>query len=405
MSHHKSTPKLSDDQTMLGELASPLLRFFVVVGLLGLAAAVLLGINQDDSMRRFAFSYLVSFAFFLSISLGALFFVAIQHLTRSSWSVVVRRLAEVLSVNLPLLGLLGLPVILLTSQLFPWAGDGGEVPAALLAHKSGYLNLPFFSIRFVVFFLIWSILSLYFWRRSLKQDENGDPGITIEMERRSGLALVLYAFSVTFISYDLLMSLDPAWFSTIFGPYFFTGGLVGFYALMTMITFWLQRSGRLRTVIHVEHLHDYGKLLFAFVFFWAYLAFSQYMLYWYANIPEETAWLMRRQTNGWQWLGLILLFGHFLLPFAGLISRYAKRTQPVLLFWAVWVFIMHYCDLYWIAMPEFSASAPAPHLLDLITFLGIGGIYFAGLIYTARNHSLVPTRDPRLADSLGFENA
>jgi hypothetical protein len=405
VSHHQSAPKLSDDLTTLGDLAVPLLRIAIIVGLIGLTAAILLGVTQDDSMRRFGYSYLVSFTFFLSISLGALFFVAIQHLTRSSWSVVVRRIAEVLSVNLPLLGLLGLPLIFLAKQIFPWAGDGGHVPAELLAHKSGYLNLPFFSIRYLLFFLIWSAMAIYFWRRSLKQDDNGDPRLTVEMERRSGVSLVLYAFTVTFISYDLLMSLDPAWFSTIFGPYFFTGGLVGFYALLTMLTFWLQRSGRLKTVIHVEHLHDYGKLLFAFIFFWAYLAFSQYMLYWYANIPEETAWLIRRQTNGWQWLGLVLLFGHFLIPFAGLISRYAKRTRPVLIFWAVWVFIMHYCDLYWIAMPEFSSATPAPHLIDLACFLGIGGIYFAGLILIARNHSLVPTRDPRLADSLGFENA
>lgn len=405
MSHHKPTPKLSDDLTTLGKLAPPLLRGALLIGLIGVVAAILLGINQGDAMRRFSFSYLVSFAFYLSISLGALFFIAIGHLTRSSWNVVVRRLAEIMAVNLPWLGLLGLPLIWLAPQLFPWAGTGGSVAPELLAHKSGYLNLPFFGIRYIGFFLVWSILSIYYWRRSLKQDSSGDPGLTVEMERRSGLAIVLYAITVTLISYDLLMSLDPAWFSTIFGPYFFTGGLVGFFALLTITTGWLQRQGRLKTVIHVEHLHDYGKLLFAFIFFWAYLAFSQYMLYWYANIPEETAWLIRRQTNGWQYLGLILLFGHFLIPFAGLISRYAKRSKPVLTFWAIWVFVMHYCDLYWIAMPEFSAATPAPHLLDLACFLGLGGFYIAGLAYVARNRSLVPTRDPRLADSLGFENA
>ncbi len=405
MSHDKPAPTLADDRTTLEELGPRVFRVAVVVGLLGLAAAVLLGLGGGDGLRRFGFSYLVSFAFYLSLSLGALFFVLIQHLTRATWSVVVRRLAEVTAANLPLLGVLVIPVLLLATRIFPWASGDSHLPAELLAHKAAYLNLPFFVIRWVVFFAIWSLIGIYYWRRSLQQDSSGDPELTAAMEARSGPAMILFALTVTLASYDLLMSLDPAWFSTMFGPYYFAGGVVGFYALLTMLTFWLQSRGRLTRVIHIEHLHDYGKLLFAFVFFWAYLAFSQYMLYWYANIPEETIWLLRRQQDGWQWLGLVLLFGHFLLPFAGLMSRYAKRTRPLLIFWAVWIFVMHWFDLYWVVMPEFAPGGPAPHLIDLACFLGVGGLYVAGLARLATGRSLVPTKDPRLEDSLCFENA
>ncbi|MFH1845131.1 MAG: quinol:cytochrome C oxidoreductase [bacterium] len=401
--------KLEDDRVHLNGLAPRLAGGAAVVGVVGLAASIWLGLAEGDGLRHWGFSYLVSFAFWLSISLGALFFVAIQHLTRASWSVVVRRIAEVMAANLPLLAVLAVPILLLTGKLFPWAGGDAHAGLSdhqdLLDHKAPYLNTTFFTIRWVAYFVIWSGLALYYWRKSLQQDRSGEPRLSITLESRSGPALVLFALTVTFASYDLLMSLDPVWFSTMFGPYYFAGGVVGFYAVLTLITFWLQGRGRLAKVIHIEHLHDYGKLLFAFVFFWAYLAFSQYMLIWYANIPEETGWIIRRQSEGWGWLALVLLFGHFLLPFAGLISRYAKRNRKLLLFWAAWIFVMHWADIYWLAMPEFSPIGVPMHLMDLLCFVGLGGIYVAGLAWLAGGRSLVPTRDPRLADSIAFENA
>ncbi len=396
---------MADEHTRLDGLGPKIFRVALVTGLIFLAVSFLLGNGQGDGMHRLGFSYLLNFAFFLSLSLGALFFVAVQHLTRASWSVVVRRLAEIMAANLPLLALLVLPIIFGLARIYPWAAGESHGHDELLAHKQSYLNTTFFTIRWVIYFLVWSGYALYYWRRSLQQDRTGDPRLTIQMETRSGPALVLFAVTLTLASFDLLMSLDFTWYSTIFGVYFFSGGVVGFYALMTLLTLWLQRTGRLATIISIEHYHDYGKLMFAFVFFWAYIAFSQYMLIWYSNIPEETVWMLRRQQNGWGSIGLILIFAHFLLPFAGLISRYAKRNRSLLAFWAIWIFVMHWFDMYWVIMPELGMDRVPFHLLDLTCFLGIGGIYFAGLARLAGDRSLVPTGDPRLLESIRFENA
>ena len=301
--------------------------------------------------------------------------------------------------------MLAIPFLLLAPRVLPWASGHSHAPAELLEHKAPFLNLEFFYARWVVYFAIWCGYALWFWKRSLEQDATGDPAITVRMSRKSGLCLLLFALSVSFAGYDLLMSLDPSWFSTMFGPYFFAGSFVGFMCFLTLVTFWLQRRGRLKNAIHVEHLHDYGKLMFAFVFFWAYLGFSQYMLIWYANIPEETAWFLTRQTHGWGWIGLILVFGHFLIPFAGLLAQSAKRRRATLLVWAVWLLAMHWIDLFWIVMPEWRPTGPALDWLDVLTFLGLGGIYIAGLSRLMAGRSLIPLRDPRIQDSLAFENA
>jgi hypothetical protein len=204
---------------------------------------------------------------------------------------------------------------------------------------------------------------------------------------------------------DLLMSLDFVWFSTIFGVFYFAGGFVCFFAVLTLMTMFLQRNGRLEHIVSSEHYHDYGKGMFAFSFFWAYIAFSQYMLYWYANIPEETAWFLTRSQAGWGRVGLALVFGAFALPFLGLVSRFAKRNRKLLAFWAVWILIFQWLNLYWVAMPVFDPQSVTFSLLDATCFLGIGGIWLAGVVRLAGRHSLVPKGDPRLQDSLEFENA
>ncbi len=404
MIHHE-VPRIEDERISLGDLGPKVFRIALPVGAVFLVLSFLLGNAEDDGLRRLGFSYLLNFAYFLSLSLGALFFVAVNHLSRASWSVVIRRLAEILAVNLVLLAVLALPILLNLTKIYTWAAGDAHGHEELLAHKQSYLNPAFFTFRWALYFAIWCIYALYYWRRSLLQDQTGDPRLTIGMETRSGPALALFAVTVTLASFDLLMSLDFTWFSTIFGVYFFAGGVVGFYAWLTLTTLWLQKKGRLARIVSIEHYHDYGKLMFAFVFFWAYIAFSQYMLIWYANIPEETAWLLKRQAHGWGSVGLVLIFGHWLLPFAGLMSRYAKRKRSLLGLWATWIFVMHWFDIYWIVMPELGLDRLPFHLLDATCFLGIGGLYVAGLVWLAGDRPLVPLGDPRLQDSIRFENA
>jgi hypothetical protein len=399
------TPRIEDTRVTLDRLGPRIVFVAGAIGLIALAASLALGLAAGDGLRRFGFSYLVSYAFFLSLSLGALAFVPLQYVTRSSWSVVIRRLAEIMAANLPLLALLSLPILFDLDRLYAWAGEVHGEEAALLAPKQPYLNATFFVIRWIAYLTVWSGLALYFWRTSLRQDATRETRLTLAMENRSGVALVIYALTVTLAAMDLLMSLDFAWFSTIFGVFYFAGGFVCFFAALTLATLLLQRSGRLEGIVSMEHYHDYGKAMFAFSFFWAYIAFSQYLLYWYANIPEETTWFLARSQTGWGWMGIAVLFGAFILPFLGLVSRYAKRRRGLLAFWAVWILFFQWLNLYWVTMPAFGSGTVAFGVIDATCFVGIGGLWVAGLAGLAGRRALVPMGDPRLQASLEFENA
>ena len=398
-------PDVFTERRHLGAGGRQLWQVAGTVGLVALAAAAALGLAAGDHGRGFYFGYLVNFAWVLSLSLGALFFVVLQHLTRAGWSVVVRRVAEAVAGTLPLVALLLLPVVAGMHQLYHWSHAEAVAADPLLRGKSAYLNVPFFVVRCAVYVAVWWLLSRFYLGRSVRQDASGDVGLTLAMQRRSAPAMLLFAITATFASIDLLMSLDPHWFSTIFGVYFFSGSVVSFFSLLALAAFLLQRSGLLRHLITVEHYHDLGKLMFSFTVFWAYIAFSQYMLYWYANIPEETGWFLRRQSGGWGWVGLLLLFGHFLVPFLLLLARSPKRRPGVLAAVAVWILAMHWVDLHWLVMPELRPGAPAPTLLELLLLVGVGGVWLAGVVFVMGRQSLVPERDPRLAESLSFENA
>ena len=384
-------------------LGSKVFTVAAAVGLIGIAATVGLGLAQGDNLRHFGFTYLVNFAFFLSISLGALVFLPIQYLTKSSWSIVLRRMVEVMAAVMPLLAVLAIPVLFLAGQIYGWA-QPEAIGSPALAHRAAFLSKNAFILRWVIYFVLWVGASWFFWRNSVKQDSTGDLAITRRLENYSGLALVVSALSIALAAFDLLMSVDFLWFSTMFGVYYWAGGFVTFFAVLTLVTMGLQNTGRMTHIISPEHFHDYGKLMFAFTFFWGYIAFSQYMLYWYANIPEETVWFLRRSQNGWGIVGFVTLFATFLAPFAGLVSRYAKRHRKMLAFWAFWIIIAQWINLYWVVMPEFSEHFTIS-VMDLTCFLGIGGLWAAGITKLAMSASLVPTQDPRLEESLRFENA
>jgi len=248
-------------------------------------------------------------------------------------------------------------------------------------------------------------MASFLGRMSIAQDASGDPALTLRMERLSAPGMVLFALSLNFAAFDLLMSLDPHWFSTIFGVYYFAASVVAFLAVMPKILYALQMRGILQNAVTVEHYHDFGKLLFGFIVFWAYIAFSQYMLIWYGNIPEETMWFLKRQTGGWTTVSLILIFGHFMVPFLLLVSRAIKRRPLLLALTGGFVAVMCWIDIYWMVIPEFSPGVARFGLLDVLCLLGMNGVFSAAVILRLKRHSVIAEKDPRLEESLAFENA
>jgi hypothetical protein len=343
--------------------------------------------------------------YFLSLALGGLFFVLIMHLTRAGWSVTVRRLAEVVAWAVVPLAVLAVVILFGMHDLYEWSHAEVVAHDELLQKKQGYLNPTFFVIRLAVYFLVWGLLATYFLRQSHKQDASGDPALTTRMERVAAPGTILYALTVTFAAFDLLMSLTPHWYSTIYGVYYFAGCILGFFALAPVLIAMLKRRGYLTRLVTSEHSHDLGKLMFGFVVFWAYIAFSQYLLIWYGNLPEETVWYSARENGAWVWISIVLLFGHFMLPFLWLMSRYPKRKSVTLVAGAVWLLIMHWVDVFYLVMPNARPDGIPFRLMDLACFVGIGGLFLAAVFWRLGRTNLIPVNDPRLSEALSFENA
>jgi hypothetical protein len=405
------TRKHEDDRIRLNGLPRTIPALLAVAGIVVLFVAGAMSQparKGDDSFVWFSASYLISYIFFLSISLGALFFVVLQHVVRAGWSAAVRRLAEILAINVLWWGLLFLPVLVPvlmgTSPLYKWSRPAAVAADELLQHKSLYLNGPFFAVRAVVYFLAWGLLACFFLRLSMRQDNSRDPKLTCRMEKVAPAAMIAFGLTVTFASIDWLMSLQPDWFSTIFGLYFFAGSVVAALAALILFAAVLQSRGIAANSITAEHYHDLGKLLLGFVVFWGYMAFSQYLLIWYANIPEETVWYLTRQTGPWKWITIGLLFGNLLIPFLGLLPREVKRRKMLLSCWAVWLLLVHWIDLYWLAMPAFAPDQLPFGVADVCCIVGLACLFLAGVLQTSRGYNLIPLGDPRLAESLAFEN-
>lgn len=379
-----------------------------VVGIAGLAATF--GIGLSDTHQLY-YSYLTSYMYWLSIALGCLFFVIIQFASKAGWSVVLRRIAENYAATLPVLAILFIPILLGMHDLFHWTHEEAVANDPLLQSKAPYLNTTFFIVRAAIYLLVWTGLSMFFVRTSARQDQTGDPKLTYKMQWMSPLGIALFALSITFASFDWIMSLDPHWFSTMFGVYYFSGACLASYAIIAITGLALRKSGATGGAVNTEHLHDVGKFLFGFTIFWAYIAFSQYFLIWYANIPEETLWFEHRQQGGWMSLTYILVVGHFVIPFLFLMPRTIKRNATALGVSAVFLLAVHFVDLYWQIMPTAAGHGAeggqhGPHfsILDLTAFVGIGGVFFAAFGWNLVRKATVPHRDPRQDESLAFQN-
>jgi hypothetical protein len=377
----------------------------LVMAAAGLGAGALVALASPAARPQLWHSWLVAALFVLSVALGGLFFVLVHHATQAGWSVVVRRIAESAMATLPYLALLFAPALFFgVGDLFHWSHADAVAADPLLTHKRPYLNVPFFALRAVLYFAVWSGLAVWFGKLSRLQDETGDHEITRRLRRASAPGLLLFALTVTFAAFDWLMSLDPHWYSTIFGVYFFSGSMVATFAFLALVMLAARRSGLLVEVVTVDHLHDLGKLLFAFVAFWAYIGFSQFFLIWYGNLPEETAYFARRLTGSWQAASILLAVGHFVVPFFFLLPRTIKRNGTALASAAGWLLVMHLLDLHWLVMPKLHPEGLAPSLLDGAALIGSIGVFLAAFGWSLRRQALVPLRDPRLPESLLFEN-
>jgi hypothetical protein len=354
--------------------------------------------------RRFAFSYLVGFAFVATLGVGGLIFILLQHLTRAGWSAAARRQMEWLAGALPLVAALFVPLALLAAHVYEWLSPEA-LADPLIAKKHAYLNAPAFFARAAVFFAVWSLTARWFGRTSRRQDNSAEPDVaTARMQRAAAPAVLATGVTLSFAGFDWLMSLDPRWYSTIFGVYVIAGSIVSSLALLALGTLALERRGVYGPVSTVEHRHDIGKLLFGFTVFWAYIAFCQYFLIWYANIPEETIFFRHRWVGSWQTVSLILVFGHFVVPFVLLLSRYAKRSRRMLGVSAALLLGMHYVDLYWLVMPTLDRANAHPSWIDGAALLLPVGVLLSWLARRSARDPAYPLRDPRLPEAIRLEN-
>jgi hypothetical protein len=400
MSEAAASARALDPASVDGSGLSRLVWMGAGVGVAGLALA--LGVSGGGA--DFYFPYLVAYLFFLSIGLGSLFFVLCLFVTRAGWGVAIRRIVENGMATLPAFALLFIPVWLGRHELFPWLDPEVVAKSKLLQGKAPFLNEPFFMIRALFYFVAWSALATYFSRQSQRQDESGDPAISARLRSVSAPAIIVYALTSTFAAVDWIMSLTPEWYSTMIGVYFFAGSVLAAFAFAIVAVHRMQAQGLLQGLVTVEHVHDLGKLLFAFTVFWTYIGFSQYFLIWYANIPEETVYFMDRNRGTWPAVGKLLVVGHFVIPFFFLMPRAIKRDSRLLVAGALWLLAMHFFDVYWCVMPVHRPDGAQPGIVDLGAMLAVGGFFLAAFGWISSRRALVPLKDPRLPESLTFQN-
>jgi hypothetical protein len=365
--------------------------------------ACVFGWSRDPD--RFFRSYTVAFSYTAAVGLGAFFFVMVMYLSGSAASVTVRRIMENLMITLPVGAVLFVPLIFGLKSVYPWTHPEVVQASEALRWKSKYLNENFFVIRTYIFFLVWSIWIFAIYHQSTKQDTHKSARQMHVIARWSAPGLFLAVLVGTLASYDWLMSIQPSWYSTIFGLYYLSGGALTFMSITTLVCLAFRRAGVLKNSINLEHYHDLGKWLFALTAFYTYIAFAQYLLIWYANIPEETAFYRLRSQGGWLWISLALPFLRFLIPFFVLLCRPAKRNLTVIGLVAAWSVIIEFVDLYWVVMPTHYPNGPQISWMDFATLAATASICGLQFWSRFRKNKMVPVGDLRFEQSLHFENA
>jgi hypothetical protein len=374
----------------------------LVIGGIGLVASA---IGAAMNFQQFMHSWLIGFLFCLGLALGSMALLMVQHLSGGQWGMVSRRIFEAGTRTLPVVALLFIPIALQLPTLFEWARPEAAENAVIHA-KAGYLNVSFFLIRAVIYFAFWMTCMVLLNRWSAEQDRGvaTTPADSVRFRTLSGPGLLFLVISVTFASVDWIMSLDPEWFSTIFGLLTIAGWGLTTFALTVVVLSMLDRSGAAPDILKPRHFHDLGKLMLAFTMLWAYLSFSQFLIIWAGNLPEEIPWYIRRTTGSWGYVAIGLVIGHFALPFVLLLSQDLKKRSGMLAGVAMFIIFMRLIDAIWLVEPEFRPGTAFPiHWMDFSLPLGLFGVWLFVFTRNLRSRALLPRNDPYFKEAFAHE--
>lgn len=372
----------------------------LVVGAAGLAATVA---GFFLARAEFFQAYLVAWVLWYTVASGCLGFLLLQHLSGGAWGLAARRVLEAGARTLPVVGLAALPLFLGMKELFVWADPERSRGDHLIEHKAAYLNVPFFIGRTLFVIAVFSFLAYALSAKSRRQDEAGDPALRLSMHRTSAVGLLFWVIANTFMGFDWLMSLDPHWFSSLYGGIFVAGQALAAMTFVILIMNWLRQRRPMAAIFSRTLSHDYGKLLFAFVMFWTYLSISQFIIMWQGNLPEEVLWWKERMHGGWGFVAAALLVFHFFFPFLILLSRSVKERTSMLARVAAFVFFMRAVDLVWLSRPTWHHGSFSIHWLYLAAPVAVGGLWLYFFSRELAGRPLLPVNDPKVEEAFGHD--
>ncbi|MGA2609883.1 MAG: hypothetical protein ABSH01_20790 [Terriglobia bacterium] len=360
----------------------------------GLVALTLCFAGAFHSPVQFFRSYLLAFVFWVGVALGCTAILMLHHMVGGRWGFLLRRLLESGTRTFYLMAVLALPLLFGLRLLYSWADPEKVRLDPILQYKQPYLNVPFFILRTVIYFIAWIALAYFLNKWSREQDETANPHLAKRLQNLSGPGMVIYGLTVTFASIDWVMSLEPRWFSTIYGMIFMVTQALAAMSIVTIAVILLSTQKPLSGLVSRRVLNDYGNLLLTFTMLWAYLSFSQYLIIWSGNLQEEIPWYVSRASGGWAWVAMALIVFHFAVPFLLLLSRFVTRRTLWLGIVAAIQIVMSVVDIFWLTVPAYERSGPQFHWMDWAAILGIGGVWIWRFTASLKGRPLLPLHDP-----------
>jgi hypothetical protein len=383
------------------ELIPELARYQRTLLTAGAAGLLLSAIGGAFNPTQFFQSYLMAYMFSLGATLGCLALGMVHQLSGGAWGVVLRRPIGAASRVIPIMTLLFLPIVGGMGRLYSWTHADIVAADEILQHKQLYLNTTFFLTRAAFYFVVWNGISYFLNRWSLEQDRTGDPRLSRRMQALSAGGLLAYGLTITFASFDWVMSLDPHWYSTIFGVLIIGGQGLTAIALLIVVIAWLSRREPLDALIVPGHFHDAGNLMLAFVMLWAYFSFSQYLIIWAGDLPHEIGWYQHRLQTGWRVVGALLVMVHFVVPFLVLLSRRVKRQRALLEKVAMGILVVRLVDLFWLIAPEFHPHGLSISWLDILLPVSLSAFWLGCFVWQLRGRAILPVFDPEFEETIG----